>query len=726
MLYRCLMTLCGVLALMQCVCQSYHIKKANSPIKIDGRLDEADWSTAEVAGHFHQYFPSDSIESIIPTEIRLTYDDHFIYLGAKMSNLEPRDRYVTPSLRRDYRGEANDGITFVVDPFQDNTNAFQFGVNPFGVQREGVISNGGATGFDLSLFWDNKWYAQAQIYEDYWVAEMAIPFKTLRFKEGSSEWNINFYRIDSQYGERSTWTKIPRQYSVISLAFLGKLHWDKPLGKPGSNIIAIPYTLGRHVKSTFDTAFVDNGLDAGSDFKVALSPSLNMDVTVNPDFSQVEVDQQVTNLDRFQIFFPERRQFFLENADLFASFGAEGLRPFFSRQIGVARDESTGQNIQNRIYAGARISGKLDNNWRLGLLTMQAAEDKAIALPSINYAVAAIQRKVFSRSNIAGIFVNKQPLANSSNTLNPNRVAGIDYNLLSANNRWIGKFFLHSSFDGPPSAQNIGAGANLLYNTLNWEIDWRSSVVGQDYNPEVGFLRRADFQRTAATVEYKFYPASGSVNTHSVGFDFDVIGNETYGVSDYDLNFLYRARFQNTSLLNLRLRKEFVYLFDPFDPTNTDGKPLDSLTSYQTHLIRANYFSDARKVLSYEIGARLGEYFNGNRLELEGQLNYRFQQYGILSMDFSYNRIRLPQPFAQADLWLLGPKLDLTLTKSIFFTTFVQYNNQIDNLNINSRFQWRFAPVSDLYLVYTENYFPNDFTSKNRALVLKVNYWLNI
>ena len=184
-----------------------------------------------------------------------------------------------------------------------------------------------------------------------------------------------------------------------------------------------------------------------------MNSALNLDLTVNPDFSQVEVDQQVTNLDRFEIFFPERRQFFLENADLFANFGVDGSRPFFSRRIGVARDTSTGQNIQNTIYAGARLSGKINNNLRIGVMTMQAGKDASIGLPSTNYSLISLQQKLFARSNVGLIFVNKQAVADSLGgefTFSPNeynRIIGIDYNLLSKDNRWNGKVFYHQSFD---------------------------------------------------------------------------------------------------------------------------------------------------------------------------------------------------------------------------------------------------------------------------------------
>ncbi|MFT5570614.1 MAG: hypothetical protein ACI9RP_002671, partial [Cyclobacteriaceae bacterium] len=205
---------------------NYQIKKAvDATFKIDGILSEKSWTEAMAASDFQQYFPSDSVLADFQTQFFFTYDEDNLYFAARLDNVNNEREYVTPSLRRDYRGNI-DGITLEIDPFQDNTNAFQFGINPFGIQREGLIVNGGQRGNDLSLSWDNKWYAEATQHEGYWIAEAAIPFKTLRFKEGSDKWNINVYRIDTQTGERSTWTPIQRQFLILSLAFMKELVWD--------------------------------------------------------------------------------------------------------------------------------------------------------------------------------------------------------------------------------------------------------------------------------------------------------------------------------------------------------------------------------------------------------------------------------------------------------------------------------------------------------------------
>jgi len=719
--------------------QNITIKRINTPIQLDGILDEAVWQELDKAEGFHQYFPMDTSKAVAQTEVRLAYDDKFIYVGARMQNLGATRKYVTPSLRRDFRGEANDGFTVVFDTFLDRTNAFVFGINPFGVQREGLIANGGGVGSDdFTLNWDNKWYGEAKIHEGYWTAEMKIPFTTLRYKKDISSWNINFYRIDSEYAERSTWAPIPRNFDIVNLASIHEVKWDQPLAKPGPNISLIPY-LAANSNKNFLEGTSAREFQAGMDAKIGIGPALNLDLTINPDFSQVEVDQQVTNLDRFEIFFPERRQFFLENADLFAGFGMGGTRPFFSRRIGVARDTATGQNIENPIYAGARLSGKLDNKTRLGVLVTQAGEERDIGLPSINYTVAAVQRKVFARSNVGFILVNKQAFQDSIGgdfNTSPeafNRLAGVDYNLASADNKWNGKLFYHQSFERNNPSKTYAAGMFLSYSTYRWELYVTSRDVGANYNPEVGFVRRRDIRQLASTLFYNIYPKKGSIQRHGPGFDFDMVGNSTYGFLDWDYNFMYNIQWKNTANFSMRLRQQYTYLFDGFDPSGTSGLELPAGTEYTNNVFIAEFNSDARKKFSYNIGTRSGQYFNGTRWNLEGTLTYRYQPYGFISVDFAWNKIDMPKPYNSTTLWLIAPRVDLTLSRSVFWTTFFQYNSQIENLNINSRLQWRFKPVSDLFLVYTDNYFAdtsNDLLfigrPKARAISLKVTYWLNL
>ena len=716
--------------------QPYTIIRTSETIKIDGILEEGPWQSIQMISQFTQYFPNDTSLAESQVEIRLAYDDDNLYIGAKMYNLNDDRKYAVPSLRRDYRGNF-DGLTIEIDPFQDRTNAFQFGINPYGVQREGLISNGGVRGEDLSLSWDNKWLADAKMQDGFWTAEAAIPFKTLRFKPGSSKWNMNFYRIDNEVGERSTWAKIPRNFHIISLAFLKEVVWDRPLESSGSNISIIPY-VSRGSSRDFETSGSSQPtFEYGGDVKIGVGPSLNLDMTINPDFSQVELDEQVTDLNRFELFFPERRQFFLENADLFESFGHPFYsRPFFSRRIGIARDESTGQNIQNQIYGGARLSGKLDNNWRVGLMNMQAAEDTDLNLPSINYTVAAVQRKVFGRSNIGTIFVNKEAIGSfdedsTSSYSGYNRLVGLDYNIASSDGTWNGKVMYHHSFDELTTKNNGSHATWLIYSSRKWTGSWAHVIVGENHNAEVGFVPRPGMIRINPDFGRNFFPKKGIFNSINVQAEIEYFWRDDRK-SDRKHAINFNSQLTNTGRLTASLERNYTKLINGgFDPTQTDGEELAIDTDYSYTGVNFNFMSDRRKILSYSLRGYLGEYFNGSRVSFGTSIDYRIQPIVALQLNALYNRIRLPNPYSNADLWLVGPRVDLTLSKKVFFTNFVQYNSQIKNININSRFQWRFAPVSDLFIVYTDNYGTENYSAfglqkKNRALIVKMTYWLNL
>jgi hypothetical protein len=718
-----------------------YIKEASTPIKVDGYLNEAAWKESVPAKDFMQTFPYDSSLSYSQCEIYLTYNKNFIYIGTKCNDTEPSKDFVILSKRRDFRGPGIESINMILDPFQDQTNAYAFGINPLGVQKEGLVANGGSQGGDLSLDWDNKWTSEAIIADGYWTTEMAIPFKTIRFPEGSTKWYFNAYRVDSKTNERATWNRVPRNFRPYSLSYTGEMIWDKPLPKPGANISIIPYVssgLNKDFEEGTSTSFQRA---IGGDVKIALTPSMNLDLTINPDFSQVEVDRQVTNVDRFEIFFPERRQFFLENADLFAAFGSDDARPFFSRRIGVAIDTATGSNVQNKIYGGFRLSGKINNRLRVGLLNMQAAEDLEIQLPSLNYTVAAVQQQVFSRSNVSMFFVNKQSFDKSyadklfGDSVTYNRVAGIDYNLASITNTWTGKIFYHQSFQAQNPGKQYSHGASLRYSTQKWEAEWSHAMIGENYNAEVGFVRRTNINNIKPQVSYKFYPSSGKLNNHGPGLEFEYFWDAD-GRTDQLVRLAYDFRFQNNASIRLSYNNRFTRLLNDFDPTRTpdDENPLDLLAgstyTYKSYWMR--YQSDPRKLLSLELRHSGGENFNGTRYEYSPSITYRFQPFGSFTLDYNYNRIRMPSPYPSRDIHLIGPRVDLTLSKKLFLTNFMQFNTQNENVNINARLQWRFKPASDLFLVYSDNYFfsfdnPNaNWMPRTRALVFKMTYWLNL
>ena len=361
------------------------VKTIDDLITIDGKSDEKSWSIANEIGDFTQWFPTDSLKATNKTNVKVIRDKENIYLLIKSSISDKN--YVIESLRRDWGGRGLDGVSFIFDTFNDNTNAYFFGVSPAGTQRESLVFNGGNDyGRDTDSSWDVKWESEAKIYEDYILSEVKVPLKFLNFPEGTSSWGFNIYRFDSNTNERSVWSQVSRNQMIINLAFLGKMVFEDPLGKSKAPLAFIPYINGL-VSKDFENQSKNNSFNYGGDAKIPIGNGLNLDLTLNPDFSQVEVDDQIVNLTRFEIRLPEKRQFFIQNSDLFSNYGdSRDGRPFFSRRIGVAKDVN-GNNIQNKIIAGARLSGKIDENWRIGFLHMVTDEDIKNQIPSNNNTV---------------------------------------------------------------------------------------------------------------------------------------------------------------------------------------------------------------------------------------------------------------------------------------------------------------------------------------------------
>ncbi|MBS3772120.1 MAG: carbohydrate binding family 9 domain-containing protein [Bacteroidales bacterium] len=689
------------------------IKKTNEDITIDGRLDESAWQQSEVADAFHRVLPIDTGYANAKTTVRLTYDDENIYFGVKCYESMPGENIVE-SLRRDFEFGKNDNFLLFMDTYNDQTNGFSFGASAGGAKWDGLQSEGG----DVSLAWDCKWEMEVIEYEDYWTIEMAIPFKNLQYQEGVKQWGINFSRLDLKENEKSSWAPVPRQFPTASLAFTGTLIFEEAPPDPKMHVSLIPYVMGEVSKDHLEGGDSEWSGEAGLDANVSLSTDLTLDLTVNPDYSQVEVDEQMTNLDRFELFFPEKRQFFLENKDLFTSYGKENIRPFFSRRIGLT----------NPVQAGARLSGKLNEDMRIGLMNMQTGTRGDV--PAANYTVATMQHQVFSRSNVGAFFINKQLTVPTGKERFEddnrfNRVFGVDYNLASANNRWNGKAFYHGSVTPDGLSNGQAASATVNYSTQHWDLDWAYDYVDDDYRAETGYIRRTGYHLLAPRAEYKFYPASEKIANHGPDVLYQSIFDPQWNLTDRTIQFKYEFVFLDRSNLSLNYRREYIKLRNPFDPTHTTGDTLAANTDYSWNQAEIEYESDPRSLLNYDLTAGYGGFFHGKRGYVEGNLKYRLQPYGSISLNLEYNDLDFPEPYKDVAFWLLGPKFDLTFTRSLFLTVFWQYNEQIDNINTNIRFQWRYAPVSDLYIVYTDNYFPENFREKNRALVAKLSYWFN-
>lgn len=697
------------------------MRKATSAIKIDGIADEQAWQDADSASDFYMILPMDTSFAKVRTDVKMTYDQQNIYLLVINYN-GAAGPYMVESLRRDFAFLKNDNFLLFMDPFDDQTNGFSFGANAAGAQWDGLMYDGGK----VDLSWDNKWRSSVKNYPDKWIFEAVIPFKTIRYKKGITRWGINFGRNDLKTTEKSSWAPVPRQFPSASLAYTGVLVWDVPPPDPGTNISLIPYVLGGINKDYTNGKPEKWRGDAGLDAKIAVTSSLNLDLTVNPDFSQVDVDKQVTNLDRFELFFPERRQFFLENGDQFTNFGYSTIRPFFSRRIGLGVP----------IHFGARLSGKLDKNWRLGLMNMQTGSQSETALPAQNFTVAALQRRVFARSNFGFIFINKESINYDPNDVEAgkpvysrfNRNFGLEYNLASANNFWTGKAMLLKSFSPGTSGKDWVHAANLQYTSRNWNIGWQHEYVGSNYKAEVGYVPRTGYIKLAPQVTRLFFPKSGALLSHGPQLTSTNFFTEKMDRTDNELMFNYGVVFRARNTLNVWASTTYIKLLQPFDPLNYNNQHLLATgTEHSWQTVGADYVSKPQSLFTYSLSARYGGYYaDGERLTLGGEFGYRFQPYVSIALSSTYNNLRLPQPWGREDFWLVGPRLDVTMTNTLFFTGFMQYNEQLKNMNLNTRFQWRYRPASDLFIVYTDNYLPEPFYVKNRALVVKLVYWLNL
>jgi hypothetical protein len=693
----------------------YHIRKATSPIRIDGVMDEQAWKDADVAKNFWMVLPMDTSLAKVHTEVRMAYDQDNIYIIAECFKTVAGPNMVE-SLKRDFGFQKNDNFIFFMDTYNDQTNGFTFGANAAGAEWDGTMYSGGSA--DLS--WTNKWVSAVKDYPNKYVFEAAIPFKSIRYKKGISAWGINFSRNDLKTTEKSAWAPVPRQFPTASLAYTGTLAWDKPPPDPGPNFSLIPYVLGELSKDYVHHKDLSTKAQIGVDAKISLTSALNLDLTVNPDFSQVDADKQVTDLSRYELFYPETRQFFLENGDQFGNFGYASIRPFFSRRIG----------LNSSIIGGARLSGKLNENWRIGILDMQTASNDT--LPAQNFTTVALQRKIFARSNIGFLFVNKQSFdypgvpSRQPNNSKYNSNLGIEFNLASSRNLWTGKALLLKSFSPNKTGHDFTQAGNLQYADKFWTVGAQYEVVGVNYNTEVGYVPRKGYVKFNPFISHLFFPTSGPILSHGPTLNFTDYYDGALNTTDYHDFLSYQLIFRDRSILTGLVEHDYVKLLAPFDPTNYAGYklPVGNVSSWNN--AELSFSSVPQRLFTYDFTFDYGGYYdNGKKISFANDIGYRFQPFVNILFSTTYNVLQLPQPWGQKSFWLIGPKVDVTMTNKFFLTGFFQYNEQAKNFNINTRLQYRFRPASDFFIVYTDNYLPGPFNVKTRALVFKLTYWLN-
>jgi len=707
-----------------------NIQPTSAKIKIDGILDEPFWASSEVAKDFKKKYPNDIGEAKHKTEVRFTYDNENIYFGFKVYD---SGTAVSKSLKRDIGYEMSDGVGIMLDPLNKKTNGFFFFLSALNVQSEDQLS----LSFQdkPSWSWDTKWFSATKDYGTYWIAEIMIPLKSIRYDPKQLQWGINFLRADAKNNQYSTWTKVPPIFKGYDLGYMGLLNWPAATPTRKNNIIFLPFISGASAEDQENRKSLNNSATGGFDAKVALNASLNLDLTVNPDFSQVEVDQQVTNLTRFNIFLPEKRGFFLENSDLFSNFGMPFIRPFYSRTIGLDKD---GNKIP--ILFGARMSGNLDRATRIGIMNMQTGKQGNYAAE--NFSAFTLQRSVFKRSVIKTYFLNREnSISEAEAKKNPldkyGRNAGVTFEYSNTSGTFSSWTDLHKSFKANINDDDIYASTGFMTQSKHWSYITLIGSLGKNYYTDMGFVQGIDnydalrdtsirigFKNLFNSLSYRLLPEKGPIGKMVLQLESFATLHPDNSINQADNKLGTDFQFKNASNFGLDFKNTIVNLIYPISFTGDVPLPAGH---YVFNQIQIDYFSDMRKTFGIEGKLNIGQFYNGQVKGIAMGITYRNQPHFNILLSAQFNNIVFPNPYGSTNLVLLQPRVEWNFSTKLFWTTFVQYNTQSNNFNINSRLQYRYKPMSDFYLVYTDNYFTDPlFKNKNRALIFKFSYWFNL
>ncbi len=668
--------------------------RAADPIVLDGHLDEGAWELAPPATGFYTLRPRPGELSEERTEVRFVYDDDNLYIGFISYDSDPTDNVVV--LREDFTSRETDGVSMVIDSLHDRRSAYQFGTNPAGAKRESHITNNGQYNND----WDSVWDVKVSVNDESWIAEFAIPFKTLRFSQSpTQEWGINLNRYIVRTNEQSFWSPIPVRYGMSRISQAGTLKGLEGI-RQGRNLKVKPFAITgvTQTAGTGDPTETTTDYDGGVDLKYSLTPSLTLDATYRTDFAQVEVDQQQVNLTRFNLFFPEKRDFFLENAGTF-NFGDTGrganLVPFFSRSIGL----SGGTPIP--IVGGARVTGQV-GRYDVGFLNMKTERfsDDARSIPSNNYLVGRVKRNFSTSSWIGSIVTNRD----STQDGDYNRVYGADAHFQFYERLEFDSYLLRS--DTPDTS-----GKNQA---RKFATAWRDDelVVGAEYhavqtnfNPEMGFIRRKDMTQYSGNFSWlPLLPSSRIIRNlvFSTELDYYEGGNSKVETRTQAINL--GANLQNGGSINFSVNENFDRLVNPFlIRSQRRGHPSDlaiDAGDYRFRDYSARFSSSQQGKITGNANITLGEFWDGHRKSFGGSVGLRPNYHANITVDYRHDRVSLPNGSFQTTL--VGARLLYGFSPRVFLNSFVQYNADTHQVSSNIRFNFIHHPLSDLYLVYND------------------------
>lgn len=694
---------------------------AASPVVDGDVLSDPAWQAAEPATGFWQTTPREGEPATERTEVRVLYTDDMLYVGVVCYDDEP-DRLIVADTRRDAALDQADSFRFILDTYLDGRNGFVFGTNPAGVEFDAQVSNEGqgGTGFGrmqagsgggLNVNWDGSWTVKSAVGTYGWSAEFAIPFRTLRYAEGTEQaWGINFQRTIRRKNEVAYWSPLPRQFDLYRVSMAGRM--EGLVVAPTRNLKVMPYLMRQADRVYTTPETVTNArTEFGADLKWSVSPSLTLDVTYNTDFAQVEVDEQQINLDRFSLFFPEKRPFFLENAGLF-SVGSPGeIELFFSRRIGIG---PAGEAVP--ILGGARLSGNV-GAYRVGLLSMrtQSVDER---LPGSDFAVARLQRELPNRSAVGVLVTSRSERGDLLPGFEPwNRVVAADGRL------GIGRYGLVSGFAARSFSPDAGGSQSAFnvdaeYNSESWLLNAGFAHVEEGFDPEVGFLQRRGYRKPSFLIFHRYRPERflgfHELRPHiSYRGYWRMDGFQETGFMHIDNHWEWRSGHELHTGLNLT--REGVA--GPFEIHEGVVVPAGTYDHREALIVG---FTDRSEPVVLSLRTTVGGFFGGDRLSLQPTLNVRLGDTFTSELAVQHNRIDLPGGSFEANL--LRTRLSYSFTPRIYLQGLFQYNDTSDLWMANLRFGWLQAANTGLFIVLNQSNTVDGFTPlgvRDRSVIVK-------
>jgi hypothetical protein len=690
--------------------------RTEGPITINGALDEAVWAKAMPATDFVQADPFERQPATEITEVRIAFDDDNLYIAAMCRDTEP-DGIVVNDIHKDFTGRDQDTFEVLLDTFADRRNGFVFVTNAEGAKADTQIANEGR---DVNPNWDAVWWVRARRTAEGWTAEFRIPFKTLRFQPGEGRtWGINFARRVRRKYEISYWSPVSRAFSIYRASVDGNLAGMPPL-RTGRNLRLKPFVLGGAVRGDGEPEF-EGDLAVGLDVKAGLTTSLTLDLTVNPDFAQAEADEQQVNLTQFSLFFPEKREFFLENSGMFY-FGdiprnarqASRFRPpeedlllFFSRRIGLS---ATGQ--QEPLYGGARLTGRA-GRFGIGAMTMQS--EPIGAKPANNYTVARLRRDVFSSSDIGIIFLSREPAGSSTDF---NRVFGLDANFRFFRSLNVNGFGARSSTPGT-TANEDAAKASIGWEDSRKRIQTSIMKIGEGFRDDMGFIRRVGVSR-------QFYDAAWFLQPQALR-DHGIRQIEPHGRA-----FLYRGPSGELVTKTVHVGGQITwndgafaeYAFEPRKEAITRPFaiypgvtiPVGSY-AWNQHLLL--YESDHSRALSGSIRATVGDFWSGTQRTAQVSVLFRPTYRLVFDLGAQVSDIDLEVPASSFQTTVTSLRTGYSFSTSMFLDSLLQYRNDVRQFSANIRFNLIHRPLSDFFVVYNESQYAGIDQTPGRGVVIK-------